>query len=249
MNEGMAWHKATFFESWSVSRYNDWAPDEGGCPKFAHYKHIIKIKEPEENSPAMARGSRIHQEAEDYLKNKTNIITPDMKIFEKEFKFLKKYGADAEADWTFRRDWTMTKWDDWDNAWVRVKLDAKLLYDDNSLQVIDFKTGKINEYPLQMKLYGVAGFLAHPEVDRIDTELWFLDHPKQKDKNPKIVSYDRSEFEGLRKEWEMRIMPMLRDRAFPPKPSRKCNWCFYRKENEANVADQYKQKGVKVCQY
>ena len=49
----------------SNSRINTYDPDQGGCPKKAYYKFILKLKEPEND--AMARGQRLHKMQQDLI--------------------------------------------------------------------------------------------------------------------------------------------------------------------------------------
>lgn len=110
--------------SWSYSRYSDWRQ----CPLKAKLKHIDKIKEP--GNAAMERGSKIHEDAERYIKGTAVKLAPELALFKDEFKMLRAlYKKKAlpmvvEDNWAFTATWTETAWNDWVNCWVRIKLDC-----------------------------------------------------------------------------------------------------------------------------
>ena len=210
--------------SWSYSRYSDYAKELGGCPAKAMYKHVKKIKEPPNS--AMERGSAIHSEAEDFVTGKQRVLSPNLQNVAADIRILKKLKASAEANWTFRSDWTQTRWDDWDGAWCRVKLDAVVPPSkDGVVRVIDYKTGQIKDVPLQMELYAVAAFNVFPEAQTVKTELWYVDHANS------IIpaEFSREQFPVLQKNWEKRVKPMLSDTTFKPNPGNACRWCFFSK--------------------
>jgi hypothetical protein len=147
--------------SWSFSRYSDYKQ----CPAKAKYKHIDRIKEPP--NPAMARGAAIHTLAEEYIKGKGRTLPPELKLFEAEFKALRKQfkksinGMVVEDNWSFTSNWEETAWDDWIHCWVRIKLDCAHHEGDDILIVTDWKTGKFREemnedYVEQLELYALA---------------------------------------------------------------------------------------------
>jgi CRISPR/Cas system-associated exonuclease Cas4 (RecB family) len=222
-------------KAWSFSRYMDWL----ACPAKAKYKHVLRMKEP--GSPAMERGTDIHKKAENYVKGDLRTLPTELKLFEKEFKQLRKEKTiQVEAEATFRKDWTLTKWDDWTGAWVRAKIDVKYInVKHNALVVIDHKTGKFREekneeYLLQLDLYGTIGLAAEPTVDVVSPRLWYLDQgriypdPAQGEDE---LEFFRKDEEKLRKKWLARVSPMLNDTTFKPTPGAACTYCHFRKSN------------------
>lgn len=226
----MAFYKSApkKFTAWSWSRWVAYDSFMGGCPAKAKYKFLDKL-ESTRPSPAMDRGDAIHKEAEEYLKGIEKRMSPNIEKFSTEFKRLKKLGAKVEEGWNFRKDWTTTVYNDWDNVWVRIKTDASLLLGKakDEAEAIDHKTGRFEEekYVLQMELYAVGTFALFPDVQKVTTRLWFLDHGKETK-----ATYERDQFPRLKKEWERRVKPLLADVSFRAKPSAEaCKWCDYKK--------------------
>jgi len=217
--------------SWSFSRYNVYSQ----CPAKAKYKFIDKLKEPD--SPQMQRGTDIHKLAENYAKGSLRALPKELSLFKEEFKALKAQKVKfIEEDWVFRNDWTETAWNDWNGAWLRVKLDAAYINTEhNALVVIDHKTGKYSdyktpEYEEQLQLYGLAGLKKHPTVDVVSPRLWYLDHgiihPQEEE-----IEYFRKDEKYLDKLWGTKIKAMMNDTTYKPKPGNACTFCHFKKAN------------------
>lgn len=219
-------------DAWSFSRFRD----HRTCPAFFKFKYIDKRAEP--GNDAMQRGTAIHTLAEDYVKGKVKILPAELKLFEEEFAVLKKNKALAEGSWAFSADWEPTDW--FKRAgkpapWVRIKIDVCMVEKhDNSLSVIDHKTGRFNayknpEYEEQLELYGVGGLLNYPRIAGVRPLLYFLDagiiHPEGKP----LVTH--KELPKLKKKWEAKVKPMFNETAWKPKPGKQCDWCHFRKAN------------------
>ena len=120
------------------------------CPYRTYISKVRKIREP--SGPAAERGSKIHQEAEDFVKDKLKEFPGSLLKFEKDFHQLKNLyvnqKVELEGEWAFTIDWEKTKWMD-STCWARVKLDAYIQEDETSARVIDYKTGRKigNEIP------------------------------------------------------------------------------------------------------
>lgn len=213
--------------SWSFSRYNEYQ----NCPKKAYFKFVLKMKEP--GSLAMDRGSAIHKQAENYLRSGGR-IPKELKLIATELKELKRLKALPEADFTFKKDWSATRWDDWTGAWCRIKADAVVppLADDEvpAVKVVDFKTGRLkegaSEYTVQLELYSLAGLLTFPTAEIAQTALIFIDHGKVV---PMEEAAERRDLKKLQKKWEIMVRPMLNDTTFKEKPGAACQWCHFSK--------------------
>ncbi len=229
--------KANLIKSWSFSRWSDYR----GCPLKFKLKHLDKLAEPP--NAAMQRGTDIHKLAEDYTLGKIKALPAELGSFKVEFKRLREQKIKTvEGQWAFKRDWTITRWNDWDGAWLRVKMDATYTnVEHNALVVIDHKTGKYREekneeYLLQLDLYGTAGLAYVPEVDLVSPRLWYLDvgriYPDpDTNESEEELEYTRDKAKEFRKSWEVRVEPMFRDRTFKPTPGDACRFCHYRKSN------------------
>lgn len=220
--------------SWSFSRYNDYKT----CPAKAKYKHIDRIKEPP--SEAMARGNRIHEMAEHYVKGMLPRLPLELKAMEAEFKKLKQLYKKkslpmiVEDNWAFTKTWGESQWNDWVNCWVRIKLDCAHYETPTLMIVTDWKTGKPNdfktaEYMEQLELYALAALLMSAVEDvTVRPRLGWLDHgtffPLE---TADVVEYTRKDVPALMKAWEKRVKPMMADTKFPPKANSTCKWCFF----------------------
>lgn len=235
----MAYKKPTQITSWSFSRYSTYRQ----CPLKAKLKFIDKMEEP--TNDAMARGAAIHDTCEKYLKGTVARMPAELKLFADDFKKLKAQykkrvpAMVVEDMWAFTKDWDETRWNDWANCWVRIKLDCAHFEDETTLVVTDFKTGKFRpdkneEYMEQLELYALAALLMYPEIEGlvVKPRLMYLDagviYPEPGDDE---LVYTAKDIGRLQKLWAKRVRPMLNDKKFPPRANNFCSWCHFRKSN------------------
>ena len=236
--------KAAQFTSWGFTRYNDYKQ----CPLKAKLKHLDKIEEPP--NEAMARGSDIGRLAELWVKGDPSIkkVPDELKRFAGEFKELRELYKKhpkrmvVEDTWALRKDWTLTKWNDWDGCAVRVKIDVGFLTAPTSMRIIDWKTGKYRaekreEYIEQLELYALGAFMANGTLEQVEAVLCYLDvgvtFPEPKSEDAKRLMFTRADVPRLKKTWDKRTRAMLFDKSFAPRPNDRCWYCHYRKENKA----------------
>lgn len=213
--------------AWSYSRLADYEQ----CPAKFRYKYLEKMPEP--GSPAMERGNVIHKQAENFIKSRDRSaeVPKDLKYVAEELKYLRDVGAMAEEEWGFQNDFAWTRRKGWfgDDVWFRAKADVVVEYDDNTLLLGDWKTGKkydVNED--QVELFALAGFHRFPKVKEVDTRLWYTD--LSGDNEVRRIYYE-DEVDRMIKKWNKKTTAMFADRKFPPKPNDRCKWCHYRKSN------------------
>jgi CRISPR/Cas system-associated exonuclease Cas4 (RecB family) len=222
--------------AWSYSRFSDYQQ----CPLKFKLKHIDKIKEP--GSPAMQRGSDIHKQGENYLLSKGKAKVPEAYVhFASEMKQLKTLDPLVEQQWGFTKAWQPATSSGRDqhgwfahDTYLRIVTDVSVVYDDNTADIIDFKTGKMyGTNQDQMDLFSTGPFMKFPNLELVTTRLWYLDipDPANDGSNTVVQEFTRDDFERIKKEWDKRIRPMFMDKKFPPKPNPKCRWCHFRKEN------------------
>ena len=214
--------------SWSYSRLTVYDK----CPAQAKYKFILKL--PENESPAMARGTAIHKLAEQYVKGEIKALPKELKLFASEFKSTYKGSGEkfTELDWAFTSAWKPTDWKDWTGAWVRVKVDLVHRLTPQEAVMKDYKTGKqgLQDQPgdrgvyEQLMLYATAGFKMLPELQEVHCVGEYLDHGVEKKE-----TYTRKDLPKLVKHFDARSRPMMRDEVFKPTPSHACTWCAYSK--------------------
>lgn len=204
---------------WSYSRWSTY--DQ--CPYRAKLQYIDGLSSG--TSDATERGTEVHSMAEDWLKSKKEYpLPPVFGFFKKEFQELRKRGAASEHEWIFDKDWNVIK--DMHGRWLLVRIDAICNVGKKRIKIIDFKTGKIRDsHEKQMSLYALAAFEAIPEVEEVETELWYIDqHHTARN------LYLRTGANSLKSLWIRRITPMFNDRIFAPNPSRLCGWCPFSEE-------------------
>jgi hypothetical protein len=213
------------------------------CP---YQVFLDKVKhEPQDEHPAAARGTALHDIAECYVqdtwdsiddKSKPHLPDWEQKIFPKwkdqldelrtEYENAK---VEVEGEWAFDKDWTPTAWDAPD-AWARMKLDVLHWQDETSVKVIDYKSGKKfgNEaaHSNQGLIYAIGTFMRHDLVQFVETNFWYLDHNTD---NPQRYTREQA----------MLFLPNLTNKAtlltsdteFKPKPSgNNCRFCAYKKQ-------------------
>ena len=230
----MAYPKATQITAWSFSRYSTYKK----CPAKAKYLYLDKLKEP--SSPALERGAAIHDLAEKYIKGQIRALPPELKEFKDDFTALRKQykkainGMVVEDQWAFTSSWDQTAWNDWAKCWVRIKVDCAHHQDQETLWVKDWKTGKFRaemneEYMEQLSLYALTALLLHPHINKVRVELVYLDQGVVYPEADKPLVYDRAELPGLKKMWEKRVAPMLKDKKFAPRANDGCRWCHFSK--------------------
>lgn len=227
-------------KAWSFSRW--WTYET--CPAQAGYKFVTKVPVKEEDdSPALVRGKQIHAEAEQYANGTLRSLPINLRLLEPEFKELRKLPGPSELQVAFTRAWGPAEWfdprgitDDL-KAWCRVIIDRLVPASKNkgTVRVIDVKTGKIREnsgYGEQLELYALTGLLMEPKAKEATGELWFTDHGKiirPKNAKGEEIRFGRDKIPELKAKWESRVIPMLNDTKFAPKPNVGCRWCPYSK--------------------
>jgi RecB family exonuclease len=231
-------------KNWSFSSWQTYVK----CPFKAYCKIILKLKEP--SSPALDNGNIRHAQAEAFVSAKvpeqgwneaprskayTAMLTKaakgtlpeELQTFAEEFAAIRLAKYVTEQSWAFRCDWSITRNDDWDGCWLRVKCDAHKVRERHGI-FIDYKTGK--KYPEKhddaLELYALAMFLIYPQLLTITAALWYVDLGEET-----VRDFKRSETESLRKRWEKDTFKMLNDTRFTPKPSNfECRYCHFSKE-------------------
>jgi len=220
--------------SWSYSRYSLYKQ----CPlKF--YLSVIK-KLPEPKGTALQRGVDVHNAVDAYLKGVTAKMPAELATFSVEAKRLRakrKKDPDSmiiEDNWAFTKDWGPSRWDDWNNCYLRVKVDVAERTG-NHIQLTDWKTGKYRpdnhaDYVEQLELYQASTLtvFAHVPDLRVTARLLYLDADKI---HPTETEVTQADLPRLQKLWSTRVKPMFADKRFAPRPNQFCRFCHFRKDN------------------
>ena len=212
----------------------------GQCKLRAKLAFIDKVSEAERpdlpggREHANIRGNRIHDYCEDYVRGKKKTQLVDMKGFEDEFKRLKELYKKRKASVLMEDMWLYDK--NWMNLppktpkkkiWMRIKIDTCIfLTDGKTAIVIDYKTGQMYhvKHHQQTQLYQLAVFLRYPHIEKIITELWYLDLGE-------LVTYPYTRKQGLShfNYWNNQAVELTTIKKFPPNPNAfSCRFCPYK---------------------
>lgn len=212
-------------DAWSFSRFDLWRT----CPKQFYEKFITKSIA-EATTPAMQRGNDIHKAAADFLMGKLDTLPASLAKFERLMRQFRDMPEKlVEQQWAFTKDWKATGYFAKGNnaAWLRVILDAALLYPDDTADVVDHKTGKkYGSNDDQMELFALATFSYAPWLKEVTTRLWYLDNGSED-----IKTFYAADVPALRAKWEKMVAPMFEDTTFAPRPNEKCRFCALAKSN------------------
>lgn len=212
-------------KAWSYSAYALYAQ----CPlKYAEEK-LRKNKGPQ--SPAMARGDKMHKALAAYIMTGDGagtlpalVKTRDMQAQMTELRSVPKEDIVVEQQWGFDEYWRPTGWFG-PTTWFRSILDVGVVYKDGTGDVVDHKTGKI--YPEnadQRELNALAFFKRFPFVEQVTSRMWYLDSGEER-----LEEFFAEDVNALTAKWEARVAPMFTDEVFAPRPNDKCQWCHLAK--------------------
>ena len=196
------------------------------CPQKFKFQFIDKLPQP--SSPALERGSALHDACETYVRGWSKELPESLERWKEGLDYLISMKAVPELAWGFDKDWNLLpNWLD-KSCWLRVKLDVYFFLDEETLVVIDYKSGKYRvPSQEQNELYAISGHAAFPHVKKVITAYWFLDQTEA----PYETTYMADHLVLLRKKYEDYFAPLFEEEEWAPTPSRNCRWCSYAKHN------------------
>lgn len=210
------------------------------CPYQAFLKAVKKIPEPD-RPPTQPngkewpndRGSRLHDEAEEYVRGKRD-LSRELRGFADNFAALRALferdpdSVFMEELWCFDHEWNVVPKKSWDQHWARIKIDFFAFLSETHALTIDYKTGRRDGNEIkhgdQVLLYAIVAFLKFEMLEEITVELWYVD-------NDELVQ------QTYTREQAMRFLPRLErrgvnatiDTEFKPRPSKfACFFCPYK---------------------
>lgn len=214
---------------WSDSKYNIYKQ----CAFRFYHQYIVKTKVEQDNYH-LERGIAIHKKGEEFLKGNITGMPKEYKEFSRNLNELKKDRATPEQDISVTYDWKKSFSTDWNNVWLRGKVDAiNTKYED--LYVVDFKTGKVYEDKAkqQSEIYAVCLAAYFPNDEYFYFDFWYLDQGAMLN-----FHYTKKDVDKLRKKYKKlfgnahaRIQDMIDKEHFPTNRSKLCRFCPYRKSN------------------
>ena len=227
---------STMITAWSMSRADIFEQ----CPRRAQLQYIDKIPEPDRGPPPRGlkewhndRGSRVHDAAEAYVKGDVGDLVAECAAFESEFEHLRHLSLETECEvvteqgWGFTKDWKPCEWDDYDNIWARFIVDCLVFRNPYEAVVIDYKTGKRygNEikHGKQVQAYQLATFFKYPELEKVTTELWYLDQNE-------LYTQRFTRDQGMRffTHFNNKGLAITEATEFPTRPGRACFFCPFK---------------------
>jgi len=222
------------------------APD--GVEVKPETSYCAKRKKVLEKPEALANGIELDGLIEKFILGKTKTLArithPIVIQIVKKMKAGFKAGkVKPQVQYVFDAAWNavskFTK-----GAWLRAKLD--ILRTDHQelglLEVIDWKSGGIDKrtgqirsaekYDDQLLIYTVSALTANPEAKRAEASLVFIEAPHGIDPVVARESADleRKDLEKAQKKLSLKVVAMLNDETFAPRPGFYCRWCPYSKE-------------------
>lgn len=202
------------------------------CPYSIYLQKVAREPQPprDENHP-LERGTRIHTEAEQFVRGEIAELPHSLRKLEEHFEYLRQAYSDGlavvEEDWGFNLLWQPVGWHD-EDVWCRMKLDVFIRHDDANLTIEDHKTGKSfgNEVPhtAQGQAYAIGAAHRFPDVENIEVIFNYIDEGKRS--KPKY--YDKAKLAQLEPRLVDRALKLTTCTSFPPKPSvYACKYCDY----------------------
>jgi RecB family exonuclease len=169
----------------------------------------------------MQRGTDIHQTCEDFVAGTSPTLHPAISpAWAMQIRALKELGAVPEQQWEFEEGWHLKAGGP---LWLRMKIDVHYRTGNQSLTIIDYKTGKPYLANMeQLEVYALGGFATFEDVNIINGELWYLDHDEPHEK-----TFRREDAPKLARKWEQRAARLLEAENYPARKNKFCDWCPY----------------------
>jgi ATP-dependent exoDNAse (exonuclease V) beta subunit len=191
------------------------------CPAQYKFSYIERRDYPE--SPAMLRGTRLHQMAEDFVTGTVDSIHFDVQKIGPTLQMLKSQGAKAEEVWMLDSMWLPTA--NKDEARTKAIIDVHYVLEE-VVYLKDYKSGQMyDNHRDQLEFYGVLALHMYPTAKRVETSALYIDTGHEGMQSSII----RAMIPKMRQKWEDKIIIIEKDEAFEPKPGFQCRGCPYAK--------------------
>lgn len=199
------------------------------CALKYRIERIMKMTPPADavNATAANRGSLLHEVLEGYILGTVDQLPIELLRFKSELDRLKLSSATTpELKVAVDADRNPVDFDSPD-ALFRGVIDVITLEPGRRrAHIRDWKSGKIRVYDDQLRFYAMLALCAYPDIDRVDTDIGFIDAGKLS-KGPVVV---RAELEPLW-QYQLRLLDIIaRDRVYAPNPSSLCAFCPWQKK-------------------
>lgn len=201
----------------------------GQCALKYRIERIMKLTPPADavNNTAANRGSLLHEVLEGYILGKVEQLPVELLRFKTELDRLKLCSRTTpELELAVDKHRNPVDFDSPD-ALFRGVIDVFTPEPGRKrAHVRDWKSGKIRVYDDQLRFYAMLALCAYPDIDRVDTDIGFVDVGKLS-KGPSVL---RTELDGL---WQYQLRQLdiiARDRVYAPNPSSLCAFCPWQKK-------------------
>ena len=203
--------------------------DFANCPLAYYHKRVLKDVVFQQTDAAVF-GVEAHKHFE--LRVTENKPLPDHYadyepvLFDK----IKGYKLEAEKQYCFNEKLEQVEWYAPD-AWLRGVVDLVVWLDEETVWIVDFKTGKRRPEFDQLELF--AAFIMHtnPQVKNVRASyLWINVKPPAID----TETYTREQLQGI---WASvmtkirRVYKASEHDVWPARPSGLCGWCDFKKQH------------------
>lgn len=217
------------------------------CKFRAKLAFVDKIPEPDRGPPpkgkkewANDRGSRVHDEAEQYVRGESDYFPKECKDFKHELNKLrdlfKQKMVITEETWYFDEEWGVIDGNTYIDIWLRIICDVTVFLSPTEAVIIDYKTGRKfgNEvsHAMQLQLYQLAAFMKYPDLETIHVEIYYFDQNE-------LTSMTFRRSQGIRffRGWNDKFNAMLNCVNFPPNGNiYSCKWCPYRSDRTGDCS-------------
>jgi len=203
------------------------------CPAKFKFAYIDKVEvESEPPSPAMERGTKIHNSVEDYLLGKSEFLHPDIHKDYGQWMFgLRQEPGELIPEWKWGITWEFKPCSyDAADCMLHGYTDLLVLPEDEKANVplYEWKTGKkyLDDHMAQVNLYSMVTMIHHPERPGVDAMITYFDqndYHKVYYPQGMMLNY----MTGMRRE----VDKLVFETRYPTKPSFKCRWCKFSRDN------------------
>lgn len=206
--------------AWSFSAYKTWLQ----CPLKYKLQNLDKLAKA--SSPQLERGNAIHVKLAHFIEGKDATLPQEVQseFHQNLYGWMRTWPDKlVEQQWGFTSAWRQTGWFAKD-TWFRAVLDVGLFYDDNTVEVIDHKTGKkYDDNTDQMEVFAAAVASKFPgRTAKVTTRLIYIDAFEQE-----IAEFTHDDAMKLRAKWTEKAQQMLADREWLPRQNNMCRFCEF----------------------
>lgn len=214
----------------SFSRLSDYI----GCPNKFKLKYVDKSYADDSDNPAFVKGNIIHKQLEDYInfvngdcdEPSMNAATSSAKGMIENLHKVSKGNIFSEKQIAVDQDWVKC---DWFAPPTKVKyraiIDCLVFLGDDTLYIIDWKSGKVREYEdgptTQLKLTAAMLFKLYPKIVKITSAYMFVEHKKTVK-----VDFERSQLDDLVANFDAAHTKVNGETEWAPLKNKYCNWCL-----------------------